>query len=196
MQKLIEKLLRKLNMVFILTLMALVVVGLSGVSYALAANTATQSASTAAATTITVVGKVADTAITTITFPEGAPSATISTPYNNVDTVSDAQVLSGTVSEPVVRLKNTSGGALNVTLEITTWTNSIVASEGYALSDPATTTTATITDNNLSADGNSASVATGASVSAGAYKALYLELILSSTAGATGTSTLTVLGES
>src|SRR3989344_2627224 len=162
--------------------------GLGGMTYVSASNVSTQSSSTASATTITVVGKVADTAITTITFPEGAPSATISVPYNNVDTVSDAQVLSGTVSEPVVRLKNTSAGALNITFEITTWANRVAASEGYALSDPATTTTATITDANLSADGNLASVATAVSVGAGAYKALYLELILSSVAAKSGTS--------
>ena len=192
MHKLVRKLLGKLNIVLALTLVVVIVGGLN-MTYVLATNTATQSASSAAATTITVVGKVADTAITTITFPEGAPSATISVPYNDVDTVSDAQVLSGTVSEPVVRLKNTSAGALNITLEITTWTNSVAASEGYALSDPATTTTATITDTNLSADGNAASVATAVSVSAAAYKALYLELILSSSARATRTPTPSLL---
>ena len=198
MRKFIEKLLRKLNTVFVLTLTVLVVVGLSGINYVLAGNTATQSASTAAATTITVVGKVADTAITTITFPEGAASATVSNPYNDVDTVSDAQVLHATTSEPVVRLKNTSGGALNISLSISSWTGTIAASEGYALSDPATTTTSTVTDSNLSTDGTDglSPVATGVSVGAASYKALYLELILSSSAGATGTSTLTVLGES
>ena len=197
MHKLVRKLLGKLNIVLALTLVVVIVGGLN-MTYVLATNTATQSASSAAATTITVVGKVADTAITTITFPEGAPSATISVPYNDVDTVSDAQVLSGTVSEPVVRLKNTSAGALNISLSISSWTGSIAASEGYALSDPATTTTSTVTDNNLSTDGNDglSPVATGVSVSAAAYKALYLELILSSSAGATGTSTLTILGES
>ncbi|MFA6397748.1 MAG: hypothetical protein WDK96_02790 [Candidatus Paceibacterota bacterium] len=196
MEKLIKKSLEKLNITIALFLAVLMTVGFGGVNYVLAANTSTQEASTAAATTISVVGKVADTAVTTITFPQGAPSATISNPYNDVDTVTDAQVLSGTVSEPVVRLKNTSGGALNITLEITSWTNGIAASEGYALSDPATTTTTTITDTNLSADGNSATVATGASVASTAYKALYLEMILSALAGVSGTSTLTVLGES
>jgi len=197
MHKLIRKLLGKLNIVLALTLIMVIVGGLNA-TYVLATNEATQSASSAAATTITVVGKVADTAITTITFPEGAPSATISTPYNDVDTVSDAQVLHATTSEPVVRLKNTSAGALNISLSISSWTGSIAASEGYALSDPATTTTSAVTDNNLSTDGTNglSPVATGVSVSAAAYKALYLELILSSSAGATGTSTLTILGES
>src|SRR3989344_252403 len=146
-------------------------------------------------TAIEVVGKIADTAITTITFPQGAPRATISAPYNDLDGTGDPQVLHASTSEPVVRLKNTSAGALNITLEITTWTNSVAASEGYALSDTGTTTTATINDTNLSADGNSASVATAVSIGTGAYKALYLELVLSSAAAKSGTSTLTILGE-
>ncbi|MDO8522677.1 MAG: hypothetical protein Q7S12_00100 [bacterium] len=195
MNKLVKKLLEKLNIVLALTLVVVIAGGLSGATYVLAGNTSTQSASTASATTITVVGKVADTAITTITFPQGAPSATISIPYNDIDTVTDAQVLSGSVSEPVVRLKNTSGGTLNVTLEITTWTNGIAASEGYGLVVTTDTTIATITDTNLSTTGNAASVATAIGITTGAYKALYLELVLSALAGKTGTSTLTVLGE-
>src|SRR3989344_4839063 len=154
--------------------------GLGGMTYVSASNVSTQSSSTASATTITVVGKVADTAITTITFPEGAPSATISVPYNNVDTVSDAQVLSGTVSEPVVRLKNTSGGTLNVTLEITTWNGTyagFVASEDYELV-VTTDATVAVVDNVLSANGNAASVPTTIGITTGAYKALYLELVL------------------
>ena len=187
----------KLNIAIALFLIVLIIGGLGGMTYVLASNVSTQSASTASATTITVVGKVADTAITTITFPEGAPSATISVPYNNVDTVSDAQVLSGTVSEPVVRLKNTSGGTLNVTLEITTWNGTyagFVASEDYELV-VTTDATVAVVDNVLSANGNAASVPTTIGITTGAYKALYLELVLGSLAGKTDSSTLTVLGE-
>ena len=197
MRRLIKKLLEKLNIILALTLAVVMAGGLSGTIYVLADNTASQSATSAAATTIEVVGKIADTAVTTITFPEGAPSATVSNPSNQVDGTGDAQVLHATTSEPVVRLKNTSAGALNISLSISSWTGSIAASEGYALSDPATTTTSAVTDNNLSTDGTNglSPVATGVSVSAGAYKALYLELILTANAGASGTSTLTVLGE-
>ena len=196
MHKLIRKLLGKLNITIALTLAVVMTGGLSGATYVLAANTATQSASTATATTISVVGKVADTAITTITFPEGAPSATVSDPYNDVDTVSDPQVLSATVSEPVVRLKNTSGGTLNVTLEITTWntTAGFVASEDYELV-ATTTTNVAVVDDVLSSDGNANSVATGISIPTTEYKALYLELVLGSLAAKSDTSTLTVLGE-
>ncbi|KKT26161.1 MAG: hypothetical protein UW12_C0040G0002 [Parcubacteria group bacterium GW2011_GWF1_43_9] len=197
MHKFNRKLLGKLNIATALFLAVLMTGGLLGANYVLAANTATQQASTAAATTISVVGKVADTAVGTITFPEGAPSATVSTPYNDVDTVSDAQVLSGTVSEPVVRLKNGSGGTLNVTLEITTWNGTysgFVASEDYELV-VTTDTTIVAVASALSADGNAASVATGIGITTGAYKALYLELVLGSLAGKSDTSTLTILGE-
>jgi len=194
MYKLIKKLLGKLNIVLMLTLAVIMVGGLSGITYVLAANTANQSASSSSATTISVVGKVADTAITTITFPEAAPSATVSAPYNDVDTTTDPQVLSGTVSEPVVRLKNGSGVDYNVTLEITTWTNGVAASEDYELV-VATDATVAVVDNVLSADGNAASVPTAISIPSAGYKALYLELVLSAVAGKTGTSTLTVLGE-
>ena len=195
MNNLIRKLLRKLNIVLALTLAVVMAGGLGG-TYVLAANTATQEASTATATTISVVGKVADTAITTITFPQGAPSATVSDPYNDVDTVSDPQVLNGTTSEPVVRLKNGSAGTLNVTLEITTWnaSDALVASEDYELVVTTDTTIAAVTGV-LSADGAAASVDTGISIPTAEYKALYLELVLGAVAAKSGNSTLTILGE-
>ena len=192
MQRLTKKLLEKLNVVLLLAVM--MVGGLGVASYVLAGNTANQQASTSAATTVSVVGKVADTAITTITFPVAAASATVSIPYNNVDTVSSSQVLSATVSEPVVRLKNTSAGTLDITLQIDTWTNGVVSAEYYSLVPVATTTVNTVTSA-LSADGNSATVDTSTTIGAGAYDGLYLKLVLSAVAGQTGTSTLTVLGQ-
>lgn len=194
MYKLIIKLFGKLNIAIVLVLVLLAVGGLGGATYVLAANTATQQASSAKATTISVVGKIADTAVATITFPEGAPDSTVSVPYNDVDTGSDPQVLSATVSEPVVRLKNTAGLTYNVTLEITTWSNGIVASEDYELVATSATNVDVVNDV-LSSNGNANSVATGASMGTGTYKALYLELVLSSVASKTGNSTLTILGE-
>jgi len=180
----------------ILTLAVVLVTPPTSPSIALAGNTATQEASTNQATTITVVGKVADTAITTITFPVDDPGATVSVPYNDVDTNSDPQVLSDTASEPVVRLKNTAGVSYNVTLEITTWNASyaIAASEDYELVDTTTTNIETVAQV-LSSNGGAASVDTGISMGTGTYKALYLELVLGTAAGQTGNSTLTVLGE-
>lgn len=160
----------------------------------LAGNEATQSASSSSSTAISIVDKVADGAITTITFPVGTPSATVSDPYNNVDTVADPQFLSTTSSEPVVRLKNTSGGTLQTWLGITTWSNSVVASEDYELVVTTATDTAAVAQV-LSADGNAATVDTTVQIPTTEYRALYLELVLSSVAGKTGTSTFTVLGE-
>jgi hypothetical protein len=174
----------------------LVLMATLGVSVAVLAvdNAATQTASSAKATSISIVGKLADTAVTTITFPAGAPSATVSVPYNSVEGDGDPQVLSGSVSEPVARLKNTSGGTLSVWLGITTWSEGVAAKEDYELIDPATTTITEVTGV-LSADGNAANVDTSIEIGTSAYKALYLELTLSALAGKTGTSTLTILGE-
>lgn len=194
MKNLIGKLLKKTNIGIVLMLILSIAVELSGVSYILASNEATQQASTAKATSISIFGKVADSDVSTITFPEGAPSATISAPYNNVDTNSDPQFLDGSASEPVVRLKNTSGGTLQVWLEITTWTNGIAASEDYELVD-TTATNVSVVNDVLSADGNANSVDTAITMATTTYKALYLELALSSVAGTSGSSTLTILGE-
>ena len=141
--------------------------------------------------TIHIVGKVADTPVSTITFPQGAPGATVSNPYNDVDGVGDPQVLHANASEPVVRLKNTSGGTLTIWLGITAWTESAVASERFKLMDPATTTVESLT----SEPALGASASTTVTIAAGAYKALYLEVTLGTGYGKTGSSTLTILGE-
>ena len=182
-----------LTLVGVLILMATLVVQTAVLA---ADNDASQAASTGKATTISIVGKVADTAITTITFAEGAPSATISVPYNDVDGSGDPQVLHASTSEPVVRLKNTSAAGLNVWLEITTWNTSdaLVASEDYELVDPATTTIEVV-DDVLSANGGAASVDTSTTIATTAYGALYLEIVLGADANKSGSSTLTVLGE-
>ena len=174
--------------------LALAVTLVVSVAVLAADNDASQEASTGKASTLYIVGKVADTAITTITFPEGAPSASISVPYNDVDTSSDPQVLHASTSEPVVRLKNTSAGTLQVWLEITTWSDGVAASEDYELV-VTSDTTVEVVDNVLSADGNAASVDTSITIPTVDYKALYLELVLSALAGKSGTSTLTILGE-
>lgn len=137
-----------------------------------------------------------DTAVGTITFPEGSPETTVSVPYNDVDTSSDPQVLSPTASEPVVKIKNTHASATyNVILEITTWTNSLVNMEYYNLAADGATDIQTVTAELSNANGAARTVSTGVSIAAGAYKDLYLKLTLSAVAGKTGTSTLTILGE-
>ncbi len=162
-------------------------------------NTGTQEASTSQATSITVVSKSGtdNVSVSTITFPAGAPSAVISNPSNNIDgttaggITTGPQVLSGTVSEPVVQFKNTSAGTLTIWLGISSWTGA-VASERYKLVDTATTTVESLSGE--AALGASATTSTA--ITAGTYKALYLEVTLGTQYGKSGTSTLTVLGES
>lgn len=161
-----------------------------------------QSGQTAATFTgeIEIVGKDADTAVTQIWFPPAAPTFTVSNPWNDADDPTsppapptDNQVLSVSTSEPVVRLKNTSLSLdFIVWLGISAWTAAVV-SEDYELVD---TTVVTVNEVNdvLSATGGAAMFPTGTTINAGTYKALYLEVVLGSTAGVTGTSTLTVLG--
>lgn len=161
---------------------------------ALASNSGTQNASTSESTSVNIVAKTGDTAISTITFPQDLPGAIISSPYSDVDSGAP-QVLSGTVSEPVVRLKNTSTGALNITLQIATWTNGIVVSERYELVN-STTTTVNAVNTTLSSNGSAATVATGVSMAAGTYKALYLQVTLGDLGNKSGSSTITILGES
>ena len=143
-------------------------------------------------TTIHIVDKTGDSTISTITFPEGEPSTTVSAPYSDVDS-GDPQVVAGSGSEPVVRLKNTSAGTLKVWLQITSWTDAVVA-EDYALVD-TTTTDVSAVNVQLSANGLAASVDTGVSMGAGTYRALYLRVTLGTGSGKSGTSTLTILGE-
>ncbi len=145
--------------------------------------------------TIHIVDKIGDTAITNITFPEGAPSANVSDPYNDVDTDTDPQVVAGSNSEPVVRLSNTSAGTLKVWLQIADWQNGVVVDEDYALVD-TTTTDVSAVNVQLSANGLAASVDTGVSMATGTYRALYLRVTLGTGSGKSGISTLTILGES
>lgn len=185
---------RILTLAVTLALVAALVVPMA----ALATNEAGQAASTSQATTILIVGHSTDVGVTTITFPAGLPSATISAPYNSDNGSGNPQVLHASASKPVVRLKNTSGGTLTVWLEITSWTggaNRPVVSEDFELV-PVGTTTITVVDDVLSTDGLAATVNTGVTITNGEYKALYLEVVLSALAGKSGTSTLTILGES
>lgn len=162
-------------------------------------NDTGQSASTTKTTTFTIGGSetgTKDTNLTTITFPEGAPEATIDTLSNNLD-AADPQVLSATTSEPVAKIKNTHATTTyNVVLEITTWTESAVNMEYYNLATDGATDISTVTAELSNASGAANIVSTGVSIGPEIYKDLYLKLLLGSVAGKTGTSTLTVLGES
>lgn len=145
-------------------------------------------------TTIHIVAHDTDVAVATITFPAGAPSATVSTPYNSVNGSGNPQFLDGSSSIPVVRLRNTSGGDLTVWLAITGWTNGIVTAEHYELVNTGNQTIQVVNDV-LSATGASDNTSTGVTMLDGEYRALYLQVTLSTKYGKSGISTLTILGE-
>jgi len=161
----------------------------------LASNVSNQAASSNKATSITIVGKTAtSTAVVgTITFPAGAPSAVVSNPSSNATGENEAtvQVLHATTSEPVAQLLNGSAGTLKVWIGRGAWTTA-VTSERYKLIAPATTTVASLTSETELTE---TSTDSGSTIAASAYLALYLEVTLSAEAGKSGTSTLTVLGE-
>ncbi len=180
---------RNLTLGIVLALLAAMVAPMA----ALAGNQAGQSAG-AFSTALNIVDKVGDTAVTNIIFSPGAPGTTVSDPLNTVNGGTDKQVLSASASEPVVRLNNTSGAALIVSLQISPWTNGVVVSEDYELV-AITDTTVAVVDNVLSATGGAATVNTTVSIANGAYLALYLEVVLIGSTGVTGTSQLTILGE-
>jgi hypothetical protein len=145
-------------------------------------------------TEINIVGKDSDSVVSQITFPPGLAGNPVSTPFNNSDGPSDHQVLSDTDSEPVVRLLNTSGGPLLVRLEITGWTGGVVVSEDYELVASGTDNVSEV-NRELSSNGSASSVATGETIPNGGHLDLYLEVVLSSSEGVSGGSTLTILGE-
>ena len=134
------------------------------------------------------------TAVSAITFPEGAPGATVSTPYNDADGSGSPQAF-GTPGTPVVTLFNGGSATYTIWYNITTFTNGIVSSENYLINDNgAACTSADSITNAVTFD---ADTNTGTTIAAGAgnEKDLYLKIILSDVAGKTGISTLTILGE-
>lgn len=136
------------------------------------------------------------TNVTSITFPEGAPEATVSQPYNDINGSGSPQTFGGAGSaKPVVTLYNSGASTLTIWYNITTFTNSVVSNEYYLINakGAACNSAADIT-NAVTFDANTS---TGTTIAAGAgnEKDLYLKVILSALAGKTGTSTLTILGE-
>ena len=197
MHKLIRKLLGKLNIAIILFLAVLVAGGFGGVTYVLAAvNDATQNAATGKATTIEVKAQDYSTAVTSITFPTAAPNAEVSLPTNSA---ADTQIFGGALTaKPVVTLLNGSTGTLTIWYNITTFTNGAVASEDYVIKEKgaACANAACITE---SATFDADTVSTGTTTTivngAGNERDLYLKVTLSALASVSGTSTLTILGE-
>lgn len=155
-------------------------------------NDASQSATTNKATTISVNNQDYSTNVSTITFPAGLPNAVISNPSNGTQ----SQVLGGAgTAKPVVTLLNSSGGTLIIWYNITTFENGVASGEDYVIKTKAAEcANAAAIDQVVSFDANTTAT-TQITTGAGNEKDLYLKLTLSSLAGKTGTSTLTILGE-
>jgi len=136
------------------------------------------------------------TSVSSITFLEGTPGATVSQPYNNIDGTSSPQTFGGAGSaKPVVTLYNSGASTLTIWYNITTFTNSVVANEYYLVNTKgAACNSADDITNAVTFDTNT-STGTTIAVGSGNEKDFYLKITLSSPAGKTGDSTLTILGE-
>ena len=158
---------------------------------ALAANNAEQSATTNAATTIGINAQDGETAVTTITFPAGDIGTEVSNPTNSE---AETQVFGGAgTAKPVVTLD--SPAAYSVWFQVEDFSSSVVASESFALLESgAACADATALASSMTLDDTPYD--SGVDITDAAVMDLYLKVTLGSVAGETGTSTLTVLGES
>lgn len=137
------------------------------------------------------------TSVSSITFPPAAPGATVSQPYNNIDTASNPQIFGGaSTAKPVVTLYNGGASTLTIWYNITTFTNSVVSSENYLVNNKgAACADASCITGTATFDADT-TTGTTIAVGAGNEKDFYLKITLSAVAAKTGTSTLTILGES
>ena len=177
-----------LALVMVVSLVAILVAPMA----ALADNEGSQQASTTASTSLEIVAKNDSTAVSTITFPPGLPGASIINPYNNIDSTgaTNEQLFHSGTSNPVVFIKNDTGGNLIVSITVGAWTDSIVASENYTLVQ-SSDTTVELTDCTTALTGTVQSITVNNATSGH----LYLSAILSAAAGKSGTSTIAITGE-
>lgn len=157
-------------------------------------NTGTQGASTTSAETLLIQNQDSSETVSVITFPAGTPGSTVSNPSNNA-AVPEMQVFGAAgVAQPVVTLTNNAAVPYILWFNISTFANGVVASESYeilaeeaaCLSDAAITNAVTFGTN----------TSTTTTITATTNMDLYLKVVLSSLAGKSGTSTITILGES
>lgn len=178
-----------------LTILVLAITLMTQITIVDATHEATQEASTSKSTSLTIVGKTAtSTAVVgTITFPAGQPSAVISNPSSDAAGENEAtvQFLDGSASEPVAQISNTTAGNLKVWVERGAWT-AAVTSQRYQLVAPATVNISDLSGQSALTDTSTDSTST---VNASAWLAFYLEVTLSANAGKSGTSSITILGE-
>jgi len=136
------------------------------------------------------------TPVSTITFPPGLPGSTVSQPYNNVDGSGSPQTFGGAgIAKPVVTLYNGSLFSLRIWYHITTFTNNIVSNEYYLINNKGAACNNADAINNVVTFDVDTPTDTIIAPGPGNEKDFYLKIILSSVAGKTGSSTLTILGE-
>lgn len=134
--------------------------------------------------------------VSSITFPAGAAGATVSAPYNNINGSGSPQTFGGAgVAKPVVTLYNGNASSLIIWYNITTFTNSIVSSENYLVNAKGAACADASCITGAATFGADTTTGTTILSGAGNEKDFYLKTTLSSVAGKTGTSTLTILGE-
>jgi hypothetical protein len=138
-------------------------------------------------------------AVSTITFPIATAGATVSQPFNNFDGSGSSQAFGDAgVAKPVVTLVNTADVAYTIYYNISTFTNGVVSNEYYVIKDKGASCVAGDISNAVSfgLDQNTSKTIGAASSGDAAMKDLYLKVVLSGLEGVSGSSTLTILGES
>lgn len=133
------------------------------------------------------------TDVGSITFPEGAPGVTVSSPSNGQ---SETQAFGAAgEAKPVVTLVNTGSATYKLYLEVSTFTDGCVASEYYLVNDKGTACPSADYVNNAVVFDTLTDTGTTIGTGSANAKDLYLKVGLSALAGRSGSSTLTVLGE-
>lgn len=159
---------------------------------------AEQEASTTQAATIEIRNQAGDTAITSITFPPAAVSTTVKVPYNNLDT-GTPQLFHDSASLPVATLVTDTAYIAWINIAAGTgWTDTVSAEDYYIV----TAVDRTISESDFTSGKTTFSawgtaVSTGVTLTATATNNndLYLTVDLKANVGKSGTSTLTILGE-
>ncbi len=181
-----------LTLGMVVALVAVLVVPMA----ALATNEGTQSASTTQATSISI-RNIADNAdVTTITFPAAAGGSVVSNPASNIP---ETQILTSVAADatPVAILTSAVAYTLWFTITDTSnWAETVVSESIFTQAIDATLDLTAFAAGDLAItvwDTNTS--ATPQALAAGVNKELYLQITLQNASGETGTSTLTVLGE-
>jgi hypothetical protein len=163
----------------------------------LAGNQASQTASTSSAVTLDIRNQAYTLSVSGVTFPEAAPSSTVSDPHNDSDGVASPQAFGTGTSKPVFTLVNTAAYAYNIWYTITEFTNGVVYNEYYLIpdkgadvADAAAVSSVVFFDEPRDSGASIAATGTDA-----AMKDVYLKIDLSGLGGVTGISVISILGE-